>query len=147
MGSNDSQHEVAASALRAVRALVQNKSFRSAALRLGEWRRHLERRLDTEGRLVPIFVSRTGDPRGLAFRLKEEQERLLADVNAVSVALARCDSVEALLALDCMSGDYESHLVTEAEMMHPALDDFALDDFDWDGLHYLLPNADFSQSR
>lgn len=147
MEHTEPQHEIIFSALLAVKGLVQGKSFQSAAQRLGEWRLQLERRLDTEGRLVPIFISRTGDPRGLVTRLKREHDELMHDLDCASNAITRWNENEALSALEQLTCDYRAHLATEAEMLHPALDDFAPDDFDWDALHHQLLNADSPHSN
>jgi hypothetical protein len=121
-----------------VRFLVMGRCFQSAAKRMGELRRRLEAHLDTEGRLMPIFINRTGDPALLALRLRKEHDKIPRRVEAASGAITQWDSSRALYELDRLSEALEAHHETEDELLHPALDDLVPDDLDWESLRYQL---------
>ncbi len=121
-----------------VKRLVQFGGFQSAAQRLGELRLHLEQHLDTEGRLVPLFIQRTGDPGGLAGRLRKEHDGIPERLDAVCDAVTHWDSLPALTALEALEDALDAHFSTEAALLHPALDDLVSDDVDWSALHYRL---------
>ena len=121
-----------------VRFLVMARCFQSAAKRMGELRRHLEAHLDTEGRLVPIFINRTGDPGLLALRLRKEHDKIPRRLEAATSAITRWESSKALFELDRLAEALDAHHETEDELLHPALDDLMSDDLDWESLRFQL---------
>lgn len=121
-----------------VRFLVMGRSFQSAAKRMGELRWHLEQHLDAEGRLVPLFISRTGDPGAVAMRLRREHDKIPRRLEAVCSAITQWDSSKALYELDQLALALDAHQQTEGELLHPALDDLVPDDLDWEALHFQL---------
>jgi len=121
-----------------VRFLVMGRSFQSAAKRMGELRRHLEAHLDTEGRLVPIFINRTGDPGLLALRLHKEHEKIPRRIESACNAITQWDSSRALYELERLSEALSAHHETEDELLHPVLDDLVPDDLDWESLRFQL---------
>lgn len=125
-----------------VRFLVMAKCFQSAAKRMGELRHHLEHHLDTEGRLVPIYINRTGDPGALALRLRKEHEKVPSRLDAVCSAITQWDSSKALYELDRLATVLEAHHETEDELLHPALDDLVTDELDWEALRFQLLSAE-----
>ena len=124
-----------------VRFLVTARSFQSAAKKMGELRRHLEAHLETEGRLVPIFVDRTGDPGLVALRLRREHEKIPRRLEAACNAITQWDSSRALYELDCLAAALSAHRETEDELLHPALDDLVPADLDWESLRFQLFHA------
>lgn len=129
-----SEYEAIEATISDVRALVRARSYHSAALRMGELRRNLERHLDLEDHLVAIFVDRTGDPGGLTVRLRAEHHEIPAHLEAACTAVSDWDGSKALRLLDALSGALEAHRVTEARLVHPALEDLLPGEPDWDAL-------------
>jgi hypothetical protein len=120
-----------------VKVLVQAGCFQSAAKRLGELRLHLEQRLETEGRLVPIFVRRTGDARGLEERLGRDRGELLRSLQAVQCGISQWALPTALSEIGRLGELLAGHLVMEEEL-RPALTDLVPEDGDWQALGHLL---------
>lgn len=123
-----------------VRSLAQRHCFQSAAKRLGELRIELEQRLDTEGRLVPIFVSRTGDQAGLALRLQKDHNDIRTQFDMVAAAITHWEISAVLRAVDDLAELLRAHHLREGDF-RPALDDLLPEDGDWEALRHRLLNS------
>ncbi|MFZ5438504.1 MAG: HPP family protein [Myxococcota bacterium] len=125
--------------LAAVRELVRDGGFQSAARRLGEFRKTLEQQLDTEGRLVPIFIDRTGDPRGVAQRLRDAHQQIARRLDAAAAAISRWEAERAFAALDALAEALRVHRATEADLLRsPAMEDLISRRVDWERLRFQL---------
>ncbi len=103
---------------------------------MGHLRLHLERHLDTHGRLVPIFVNRTGDPVDLSARLRAAQQKILQCFADAHGAITHWDGSRGLTELRRLAALLEALLEAEDELIHPVLEDLVPRDLDWDALHF-----------
>ena len=123
-----------------VRWLVKHQCFKSAAKRVGELRIELEQRLDTEGRIVPIYISRTGDSASLALRLQQNHSEVRRLLDEVAGAIGHWEIAEALGAIDRIAELLSVHQALQ-DGFHPALDDLVPRDGDWEALRHRLLNS------
>lgn len=132
-------HRAGEATLAAVRSLVKDGGFQSAAKRLGELRLEVERRLDTEGRLVPLFIERTGDPGDLAHRLRDAHDEVRRRLSAAANAVTAWDAPQALRALDVLAAALTAHRALEADLLRsPAMKDLVSGTIDWERLRFQL---------
>ena len=105
-----------------VEFLSVRQSFHQAANRFGEFRRDLERHIETEERLaLPLFAARTGDPNRVVERIREEHRRLAELVDAVATSISQWERARFVGQVAELRAALKVHHEDEEARLNPAL--------------------------
>ena len=105
-----------------VEFLSLRQSFHQAANRFGEFRRDLERHIETEERLaLPLFTARTGDPNHVVERIREEHRRLAELVAAVATSISQWERARFIAEVAELRAALKVHHQDEEARLNPAL--------------------------
>ena len=115
-----------------VEFLSLRQSYFQAAIRFGELRHRLEEHIQTEEQfLLPLLVQHTGDPDGIAARIREDHRRLSDRVDAVAVAISQWDRAAFVEQVANLRAALKVHHEDEEARLHPLLSDVVRTAADW----------------
>jgi hypothetical protein len=108
---------------------------------MGELRRHLELELETEKRLLHLFNARTKEQSPVAEAIQVNHLAIESHLNEACARLCESKKDSALEALSSLEKVFRNHQTAAAALLHPALDDLAKDDPDYEILAARLDHA------